>query len=74
MRLFTFLAGVAAGVVLQQSLAAKRGPSMRALTTSRLDDTDTVRPGVGVELVGADGAPLAPVVAGVGVPGDGVRS
>ena len=74
MRLFTFLAGVATGFALQQSLAAKRGPSMRTPTRSRLDDIDTVRPGVGVDLVGADGAPLAPVVAGVGVPGDGVRS
>jgi len=73
MRLFTFLAGVAAGVVLQQSLAAKRAPSMRTPTTSRVDEIDTVRPGVGVDIVGADGEPLAPVVAGVGVPGDGVR-
>ncbi|KQT11261.1 hypothetical protein ASG30_05100 [Ramlibacter sp. Leaf400] len=74
MRLFTFLAGVAAGVALQQSLAAERAPSMRAPKTSRVDDTDTGGPGVGIELVGADGTPLAPVVAGVGVPGDGVRS
>lgn len=74
MRLFTFLAGVAAGFALQQSLAARRAPSMKAPATRRLGDLDTVRPGVGVDLVGADGAPLAPVVAGVGVPGDGVRS
>lgn len=72
MRLFTFLAGVATGMALQQSLAAQRAPSLRSPARSRMDDAG--RPDDGVNLVGADGAPLAPLVAGVGVPGDGVRS
>lgn len=47
---------------------------MSTPTAGRADDEDALRPGVSVDLVGSDGAPLAPVVAGVGVPGDGVRS
>jgi hypothetical protein len=74
MRLLTFLAGVAAGVALQQSLAAKRAPSTEARKASRVAGTDAAGPEVGIELVGADGEPLAPVVAGVGVSGDGLRS
>lgn len=74
MRLFTFLAGVATGVALQQSLGAKSPPSMGAPKTGLGDNTDTVGHGLGVELVGADGAPLTSVVAGVGAPSDGLRS
>jgi hypothetical protein len=69
MRLFTFLAGVAAGVMLQQSRSA---PRMRQAPpeSDAIDDTDTVQPSAGVDVNMID----APVVAGVGVPGDGVRS
>lgn len=72
MRLFTFLAGVATGMALQQALGAKSAPSMGAPKTGRGDNNDTS--GHGVELVGADGAPLTPLVTGVGVPSDGLRS
>lgn len=77
MRLLTFFAGVAAGVLLQQSLAAKRAtstgmpyeePEFDAIAA--MDDTDPVRPGTGLDVTRAD----APVVAGVGMRGDGLRT
>ena len=71
MRLLTFLSGVAVGVLLQQSLTAQRAMSIDAPEATDPDDTDTVRPGVGVDILPTD---ASPVVAGVGVPGDGMRS
>jgi hypothetical protein len=69
MRLLTFLAGVATGVLLQQSRTA---PRMKPVPPERdaIDDTDTVQPQAGVDVSMID----SPVIAGVGVPGDGVRS
>lgn len=72
MRLLTFLAGVAAGVLWQQSRTAKQATSMSVpYDAPEIDDMDTVRPGIGLD-VGT--GYVAPVVAGVGVGDDGLRS